>query len=297
MFSRRVKSTISSALTTSRATVSSEPSSSARPELDAALAGPEQAGEQIRRFLQARAAAVAHDLDELLVDLVEHRLRMRLVLGRHRREAVEKALVLAGGEQAPFHARLVHQAGEAEALDHHADRTDQARLVDKDPVGCRSQVVAAGGAHLLDHRIERNRRIELAQALDLVADDAGLNRTAAGAVDAHDDRGRLLVLERLPSASLTVSASTSPRDSMTPLISISAVCRPLPTPRARPNKPIPTRRPAAAMRPRGTGRRSASAAPGAARSTHRVPAPRSGVRCQAGSAAWAGAAAACGRPS
>ena len=57
------------------------------------------------RFLQALAASLAHHLDELLVDLVEHLLRMlplRWILGHER---VEEVLVLARGVRAPLDRR------------------------------------------------------------------------------------------------------------------------------------------------------------------------------------------------
>ena len=125
------------------------------------------------------AAAVLHHLDELLVDLVDHRLRIGLVLLVLRRERIEHALVLAGGEQAALDAELFHRAGEAEAVHQHADRADQARLVDVDLVGGHRDVVGARGAHLLDHRVHLLLVLGL-QAPDLVVDDAGLHRAAAG---------------------------------------------------------------------------------------------------------------------
>jgi methylmalonyl-CoA mutase cobalamin-binding subunit len=66
--------------------------------------------------------------------------RSALVL---RREGVEHALVLAGGEQPALDAQLVHQAGEAEAVHQHADAAHQAGLVDVDLVGGHRDVVGA----------------------------------------------------------------------------------------------------------------------------------------------------------
>src|SRR6185436_1567765 len=50
-----------------------------QPQLHAFLAGPDEAREHLGRFLQPRSAPGAHHLDELLVDLGEHLLRVLLV--------------------------------------------------------------------------------------------------------------------------------------------------------------------------------------------------------------------------
>src|SRR6476620_10829666 len=87
------------------------------PQLDALLAGPDAAGEHVGRLLQPRAAALAHHLDELLVDLAQHLLRVlhvRRVLGR---EGIEEILVLAGVVGAPLDAELLQRLDEAEAGD------------------------------------------------------------------------------------------------------------------------------------------------------------------------------------
>jgi hypothetical protein len=99
---------MSSALITSRATYSTLPKLVGEAEFDALGAGPHEAAEQFGRFLQALAAALAHHVDELLVDVVEQQLRVLLVLGVLRREGIEEALVLAGRQQAPLDAELVH---------------------------------------------------------------------------------------------------------------------------------------------------------------------------------------------
>ncbi|ABA47770.1 hypothetical protein BURPS1710b_2914 [Burkholderia pseudomallei 1710b] len=165
-------------------------------ELDALRARPEKPGENVRRFVQARAAAVLHRLDELRVDLVEHFLRVRIHLRRLRRERIEEALVLARRMQAPLDAQLAHQAGEAEPVHQHADRADDARLVDVDLVRRRRDVVAARRAHVGDDDVKRLRRILLAQPPDLVVDDARLHRAAARAVDLQHDADRARILER-----------------------------------------------------------------------------------------------------
>mgnify|MGYP003529884748 CR=1 FL=1 len=126
---------------------------------------------------QARAAAGFHHVDELQVDLVDHRLGIGSLLLVLRRERIEHALVLAGGEQAALDAELFHRAGETEAVHQHADAADQAGLVDIDLVGGHGDVVGARGADLLDHRIDLLVVLGL-QTLDLVVDDAGLHRAA-----------------------------------------------------------------------------------------------------------------------
>ncbi len=78
----------------------------------------------------------------------------------------------------------------------HADRPDDARLVDEDAIGGRRRVVAAGRAQLLDDDVERLVGIGAAQAPDLVVDHPGLDRAAAGTVDPQDDADRRAVLER-----------------------------------------------------------------------------------------------------
>src|SRR6188768_2147109 len=77
---------------------------------------PEQTREGLRGLLQARAAPLFHDLDELLMDLVDHRLGEGGLLLVLRRERVEHALVGTGREQAALDAELFHRTGEAEAV-------------------------------------------------------------------------------------------------------------------------------------------------------------------------------------
>src|SRR5262249_21334662 len=64
-------------------------------ELDALVAGPQKAREDVGRLLQALAAALADHVDELLVDVVQHRERVALLLLVDRSERVEERLVLA----------------------------------------------------------------------------------------------------------------------------------------------------------------------------------------------------------
>src|SRR5258706_6787422 len=164
-------------------------------ELHALLSGPHQSRKRLRCFLQPLPAPLAHDADELLVDLADHLLRVlavRRVLGHER---IEEVLVLAGGVGAPLDAELFHGAGEAEAADDDADGADEARLVDVDPFGRHRDVVAAGGAQVLHHRVDRRVRVLGAQAPDLVVDVARLDGAAAGAVDAQHHALRVGVLE------------------------------------------------------------------------------------------------------
>jgi len=75
---------------------------------------------------------------------------VRLVRGLERTERIEEALALARSDHAPLDAELVDRTGEAEALHDHADRADEARLVNVDLVGTRRDVIAAGCRHVLD---------------------------------------------------------------------------------------------------------------------------------------------------
>src|SRR5216117_1441978 len=69
---------------------------------------------------------------------------------------VEHALVLPGGDQAPLDTELVHTDGGSEAVHQHAERADNARFADVDAVRAGGDEIAAGGADVLDHRVERN---------------------------------------------------------------------------------------------------------------------------------------------
>ena len=75
----------------------------------------------------------------------------------------------------------------------------EAGLVDVDLVGRHGDVVGARGADLLDHRIDL-LLVQRLQAADLVVDDAGLHRAAAGRVDAQHHGLRAGVLEGAASA-------------------------------------------------------------------------------------------------
>ena len=120
---------------------------------------------------------------------------MGLVFRLHGLERVEQPLVLTGGQQAAFDTELADGIGEAETVHEHADRSHHARAVGVDLVGRHHRVVTAGGTDVLDHRVDRNLRILLAQAPDLVVDEGRLHRRTAGRIGADDDTDRTLVLE------------------------------------------------------------------------------------------------------
>src|SRR5262245_9186673 len=131
------------------------------------------------------------------MDLRQHLLRVLLLRFDHRGKRVEKSLVVAGGKQATLDAEYLERSGEAKAVHQYADRADDARLVDVDPVRSGSHVVAARSTDVLDDRVERNVRVLGAQPPDLVVDVPGLHRAATRAVDAQDHALRALVLERI----------------------------------------------------------------------------------------------------
>ena len=117
------------------------------------------------------------------MDFIEHALRIRLVLFRQGAERVHETLVLARRQQTALDADLFHDARKAEAIHQHADGADHAGLVDVDAVGGGGDVIAARGAHFIDHHIQGLVRIALAQALHLVDDHAGLHGTAARTIN------------------------------------------------------------------------------------------------------------------
>jgi len=67
-------------------------------------------------------------------------------------------------------------------------------------VGGGSDVVAARGADVLDHRIHGNVGVNSPQAADFIVDDSGLHRAAARRIDAQDHALGILVLERISGA-------------------------------------------------------------------------------------------------
>jgi hypothetical protein len=116
-------------------------------------------------------------------------------------------------------------AGEAEAVHQHADRADDAGLVYINAVGGRRNVVAARGADVLDHRVERDVGIQAAQAADFVVDDALCTGLPPGLLMRRMTLPGCSILEgRLQRSHRRFSALASPVDLMTPFSSTSAVC-------------------------------------------------------------------------
>jgi hypothetical protein len=83
------------------------------------------------------------------------------------------------------------------SLHQHANRPDDARLVDVNAVGRGGDVVAARRADVLDDGIERNIGVLGAQPLHFIRDVSGLHRAAPRAIDAQDHALGALVLERV----------------------------------------------------------------------------------------------------
>src|SRR3989338_2599040 len=111
-------------------------------------------------------------------------------------ERVEAALVLAGGQQPPLDAELLHALDETETIHEYPDRTDDGRLVGVYLVGRGHGVVTARGTDIGNHRVHRDLGMLLAQTHDLVVDIPRLHRTATGAVGADDDTDGVLAFER-----------------------------------------------------------------------------------------------------
>jgi hypothetical protein len=144
----------------------------------------------------------------------------------HRRERIGDALVAAGCDQAALHAELFHRAGQVEAVQHDADRTDHRRLVGVDLVGGDSDVIAPRRTGLLDDRVDA-LLVQRLQAADLVVDQARLHRAPAGRIEAQHDRPRVRLLEGAAQARQQVSALASEFGEISPRTSISAVCGPV----------------------------------------------------------------------
>ena len=109
-------------------------------------------------------------------------------LGRcFRRERVAHAFVAAGGFQTAFDTGFVHQAGKVETAADHADAADNAGRVGVNFVGCGSNVVAAGSAHVFGNKVNRDVFVFGFEAADFVKGCVGHDRRTAGAVGADDD--------------------------------------------------------------------------------------------------------------
>src|SRR5690606_3719419 len=83
---------------------------------------PDKTRESFRHFLQTRTASLAHDVDELLMNFIQHVLRIQLLFFGLRTDRIEEALVFTCRQQAAFDTKLLHGAGETEAVHQHADR-------------------------------------------------------------------------------------------------------------------------------------------------------------------------------
>jgi hypothetical protein len=92
----------------------------------------------------------------------------------------------------PVKPKAVHQ---------HADRPDDAGLVDEDLVGCHSHVIAAGSTEILDHGVQGNLRMLAAQATNFVVDNPACTGLPPG----------LLTRRTTPAVPLSPKASAEPR--------------------------------------------------------------------------------------
>ena len=113
-------------------------------EFDALFTGPYQPGEGLFGFLEPIAAAFAHRVDELRMNVIEHVLRIFALLFVERRKRVHEPLVVSCSEQASLDTELLHGIGKSETVHQHADRADDAL----DGV-----VLALGDRHLADAEV------------------------------------------------------------------------------------------------------------------------------------------------
>ena len=142
------------------------------------LTAPEQAAEHLRRFLEPVTTAVFHHRDELLVNLIEHGLRISALALTLVAERVQKTLVFAGSQQATLHAELVHQAGETKAIHQHADAAHNAGLVHVNLVGRHGDVISSRCTGFFNHGVHRLLVFGF-ETQDFVIHHAGLHRAAA----------------------------------------------------------------------------------------------------------------------
>jgi hypothetical protein len=115
----------------------------AQAQLDALFAGPKETAEDLVTAFESLAAALFDGGDELLMELIEQSLQEVLVELAERREGIEDALVIAGGEQAALHTQFFHRALKAEAVEPHPDGADQRGCIDVDVVGGSGDIVGA----------------------------------------------------------------------------------------------------------------------------------------------------------
>src|SRR5689334_23098678 len=131
------------------------------------------------------------------MDVCNHLLGIESLLWIDWREWIKKSFILARGNESALDAKLLHRPGESETVHEHTDRADDARRIDIDAVGGDRHVIAARGANVIDHDVQRNFRMQAAQTTDLAIDLACLHGAAARAVDANDDARGVRILERL----------------------------------------------------------------------------------------------------
>ena len=129
---------------------------------------------------------------------------------------------------APLDAELVHGAGEAEAVHEHADRADDARLVDVDLVGGRRRRSSRRSADVLDHHVQRRAR-DTARAGAAISSLMWPACTGLppGLLMRRMTPCVLAVLERRLQPPLMRSALASASGAITPSSSTSAVCLPV----------------------------------------------------------------------
>ena len=158
------------------------------------LTAPEQAAEHLGRFLEPLTPAVFHHRDELLVNLIEHGLRISALALTLVAKGVEKTLVVTGGQQATLNAELVHQAGETKAIHQHADAAHNTGLVHVNLVGSHGDVISSRCTGFFNHGVHRLLVLGF-ETQDFVIHHAGLHRAAAGGVDQQDHGAGAFVLK------------------------------------------------------------------------------------------------------
>ena len=153
---------------------------------DGLLATPEQAAEGLWSFFQPIAPASPHHADELLVNLVEHRLREDPLLVGLWAEGIKKTLVFTSRHQAPLDPEFVHQPGKTKAIHEHTNAAHNTGLVDKNFVCSHGDVIGCRGARFFYHGIHRFLVLGLKPA-NLIIDDARLHWATTGRVDQQNN--------------------------------------------------------------------------------------------------------------
>src|SRR5690606_35375558 len=141
------------------------------------------------------AAAFTHDVDELLMNFIQHILCELLMPLIRWREWIQNRLVFASRQQTALHPQLFHCPGKSETIHQHSDRTDDTGLVDINLICRCSYVITTRSANISDYGINRHFRMQGAQALDLIVDNSRLYRTTPGTVDPQNQPFGPFVLE------------------------------------------------------------------------------------------------------